>query len=146
MQYIMVVCTLVLLCLGCGSDKSDGTNSGEAGSQNDMMESCFTDDECVDSQYCRASDPFTSPEGVCSALETEGGNCLFGSQCSDGLACVKSDRSGMGMCSPFPAECEESPTCMCALELCAQLEGSSCSLGSLDNPTDSITVSCSPSS
>lgn len=146
MKSLMMCCALLGLCLGCGSDNKDGTNTEEGGSPSEMMESCFTDDECVDSQYCRASDPLISPEGVCSALETEGGSCLFGSQCTDGLACVKSDRSGMGMCSPFPAECEESPTCMCALELCAQLEGSSCSLGSLDNPTDSITVSCSPSS
>ena len=38
------------------------------------------------------------------------------------------------------------PNCMCALTLCEQLEGSSCSVGSVDTPVDSITVSCAPSS
>ena len=146
MKNLMIFCAFVMLCIGCGADNKGASTVDDEGSPSEMTESCFTDDECLDSQYCRAADPFTSPEGDCATLENEGGSCLFGSHCGDGLACVKADRSGTGTCETFPSECEESPTCMCALELCAQLEGSSCSLGSVGNPTDSITVSCSPSS
>ena len=146
MRDLMIYCAVLVLCTGCGSDNKSATNSEEGGSPGDMTESCFTDGECLDSQYCRAADPFTSPEGVCATLEADGGTCLFGSHCGGGLACVKADRSGMGTCATFPAACEEEPNCMCALTLCEQLEGSSCSVGSVDTPVDSITVSCAPSS
>jgi hypothetical protein len=142
MRRFMSTCALMLFVIGCGGGSAGSDNSGGGGSDNAMSESCFVDEECLDSQYCRASDPVSSPEGECAALESGGGDCIFATQCAGGLACVKMVRSGSGVCEALPESCEEDPTCMCALSLCESLEGSSCSVGDLDAPGSSITVSC----
>ena len=78
-----------------------------------------------------------------NALALEGAACQFGTQCAGALVCVKPRGGGQGDCQPAPSGCEPL-RCDCALTLCAQLEGSSCSAGDLDDPESSLTVSCAP--
>ena len=74
--------------------------------------------------------------------QTDG--CVFGSDCAEGLACVKERGTASGQCQPFPDACPTPPTCECTLALCATLAGSSCAVGSMDDPASSITVTCAP--
>ena len=135
---------LAITLFGCGDDtRSSGDDEGAGGTGGMAGDGgCYTDDECVSGQYCRAEDPTQSPEGSCTALEEASGPCAFGTQCESGLVCVKTRGEAAGACTPFPAECSDSPTCMCAQTLCDALAGSSCSLGVVDDPAASMTVSC----
>lgn len=138
---IMAAC-LVMWFAGCGadddsSDRGAGTNGQSSG------EECFTDFDCNAGEYCYAADPAVSPKGDCRALEASGGACVYGTHCQANLVCVKVTGVMRGACTAFPAACSDQPTCQCALGLCASEQGSSCSVGSLENPADSMTVTCS---
>ena len=142
MRRFVELCAVLLLAFGCGSEGTESDNSDDAQGGSEMIGSCFTSQECLDSQYCRATDAAVSPDGTCVSLELEGGDCVFGTQCATGLTCVKTIRASSGTCEAFPESCVEEPTCMCALTLCDALEGSSCSASDLNDPGSSITVSC----
>ena len=129
-----------LFYFGCGDDNSDATGdgSGQMGGS-----TCFTSDECAAGQYCKADDPFASPEGTCGPLEEDGGECTSGTQCVDGLVCLKSRGRQYGACTSYPDDCEEGAgPCMCALQLCSALAGSSCSPAVLDDAENSLLVVC----
>ena len=150
-SFIFIIIGTMIFSFGCDDD-DQSQNEAEGGvmqeeqggsEPSDEMGLCFTDDECSAGEYCRATDPTASPSGTCEALEAEGGACVFGTQCQTGLVCTKANRAPQGTCLAFPSECTEDPTCMCATNLCARLEGSSCSVGVPDDPASSMTVSCS---
>ncbi|MGC6419337.1 MAG: Dickkopf N-terminal cysteine-rich domain-containing protein [Bradymonadia bacterium] len=142
--YLCVLSILALILFGCGDDTRSSGGDEAAGGAGGMAGDgrCYTDDECTPQQYCRADDPTQSPEGSCTALEVAGGPCALGTQCEAGLVCVRTRGEAAGACTPFPAECSDSTTCMCAQTLCDALAGSSCSLGVVDDPASSMTVSC----
>ena len=156
-NFLIFTLGLSVTLLSCGqeSDEDGEPNAGvpvgatEAGASptpsepGDEPASCFTDAECDEGRYCEASDPSSSPEGRCAPLALEGAACQFGTQCAGALVCVKPRGGGQGDCQPAPSGCEPL-RCDCALTLCAQLEGSSCSAGDLDDPESSLTVSCAP--
>ncbi len=130
-----------LLCVGCVLLVSCGPSSrdGSRGDDDDGGSSCFTDVDCVEGEeYCRADDAAVSPEGQCAALEPAGGPCLWGSQCSGDLFCLKDGGSGEGTCRPAPSSCSNGPACNCdpMLEMCAA-GGLSC-----DGSGDSVTLTC----
>ena len=74
----------------------------------------------------------------------QSGGCSFGTDCGEGLACVKERGAASGQCQPFPDSCPMPPTCDCTIALCPTLAGSSCSVGVMDDPASSITVTCAP--
>lgn len=152
-SYMFFVLMSVLMTVqGCDSDDarsplllSGDASSGDTGEQTDggnNGQACFTDDECPDGEACFADDPSVSAAGGCRPLSEEGGACRFGTQCGNGLFCAKDRSTGDGVCEPFPSDCPTPPNCDCALAVCARLGGSSCSVGVLDDPASSITVSC----
>lgn len=133
--------------LGCGSDSGEERNGGglelmtDGGSANSGP-SCFTASECPAGQYCRSDEPENTAEGRCTAQEEEAGPCVAGADCVPGLFCKKGFGEVRGMCTVFPEACIDEPTCMCAIETCPQLPGSTCSVGSLDNPSETMLVVC----
>lgn len=152
-SYMFFVLMSVLMTVqGCDSDDarsplllSGDASSGDTGEQTDggnNGQACFTDDECPDGEACFADDPSVSAAGGCRPLSEEGGACRFGTQCGNGLFCAIDQSTGDGVCEPFPSDCPTPPNCDCALAVCARLGGSSCSVGVLDDPASSITVSC----
>ena len=140
---------LFLLCLigfACGDDDQT-TAQPQSGENNENLavaenngDGCFTDEDCTEGSFCEALDPVASPEGNCAALGSEGASCVFGTQCAEGLVCAKEQSAATGQCLLFPSDCQETPNCDCAIALCASLAGSSCSAGSTQRP--SITLSC----
>ena len=79
---------------------------------------------------------------VAADPQRRGWSVSLGTQCGNGLFCATDRSTGDGVCEPFPSDCPTPPTCDCALAVCARLGGSSCSVGVLDDPASSITVSC----
>ena len=135
---------IAFICLACGGEDQDtvvGHGDADASPAAGQM-SCFTPDECPQGQYCRSDDPAVTAEGLCTPMEGEGGECVAGGDCSTGLFCLRSSGEIRGLCTLFPETCSDAPTCMCATETCPRLPGSTCSLGSLDNPSETILVVC----
>ena len=140
LKITMAIVCVAFLLVGCGDETSEaaGDGSGQMGGG-----TCFISDECATGQYCKADDPFASPEGTCAPFEQEGGECTSGTQCVDGLVCLKSQGRQYGACTPFPSDCEDnSGPCMCALQLCETMGGSSCSPAVLDDAENSLLVVC----
>ena len=151
-MHVTVKYALIMLCtfgLACGDDDGGNESQTQSDGMNDNMDAsasngdgCITDADCSAEQFCQATDPTTSPEGNCTPLGGDGASCAFGTQCADGLACAKDRSTGTGQCLSFPADCPETPTCECAIGLCDSMAGSSCSVGSTEEPESSITVTC----
>jgi hypothetical protein len=141
-------CALFLLTISCGESDppvQENLNMGGSlmGDQSDRGESCQIDDDCVENEYCQATDPTLSPSGQCSPLEEEGDACRRGTACSDQLVCIKDRSTGEGTCRAFPDSCANDPTCDCALQsFCVSPAGSSCSVEVLDAPSSSMTATC----
>ena len=67
---------------------------------------------------------------------------MAGTDCAPGLFCQAYRGEATGQCAEFPAECADAPTCMCALERCGSLAGSSCSASNPEDPANTIRVVC----
>ena len=135
---------MCVLGLGCG-EADDGSVSDAAMSSSNTGgggQTCFTTYECSTGQYCRADDPATTAEGSCQPMEPEDGPCVAGLDCRPGLFCKKTRGEIRGLCMVFPPECGDMPGCMCAMEVCGQIAGASCSLSTPDNPGDTMVVVC----
>ena len=118
---VLILFGLYVALLGC--DES-----------NDQTEEQFI---FTDAEVVATADAASEPE--------QSESCVFGTDCAEGLACVQERGAVNGQCQPFPEACPATPTCECTLALCSTLAGSSCSLGSMDDPASSITVTCAPS-
>jgi len=128
---VLFLCLLVLSVVAC----STGGRGG--GDDDDDGDDCFTDADCsAGAEYCKATDPSVSPEGVCQSLESAGDACTLGSHCVSGLFCLVDNTDGT--CSSAPSACDDGPSCSCdpMLNMCAP-GGLSC-----DGSGDSVTLHC----
>ncbi len=101
--FFLLLAGLPLSCVG------DGGDDGEVAEPD-----CWSREDCGSSQYCKASDPFASTEGVCTTLEPLEAQCLVGDHCRPGLFCHHVDNSGYGACRYAPVDCGEAPSCGCS--------------------------------